>query len=91
MPEPFRSPRWDVTVFSANPSMWRQMPSFQAAHGMDCTPPPALHMPETYDLASTAATSSAIIVGSDGGELEPLADRVLVDPDRTGQCTRGLI
>jgi hypothetical protein len=28
------------------------MPSFRAAHGMDCAPPPAMHMSDTYDLAA---------------------------------------
>ncbi|HEU5314757.1 MAG TPA: hypothetical protein VFX49_01510 [Chloroflexota bacterium] len=42
-PAPFRSPHWDVTLFSHDPSLLYAPLHTHAGHGDDCAPPPATH------------------------------------------------
>jgi hypothetical protein len=50
-PQPFSSPRWDVTVHSRDVDTWEQLEPMQAGHGSDCAPPPATHTLSSYENA----------------------------------------
>jgi hypothetical protein len=50
-PQPFSSPRWDVTVHSRDVDTWDQLEPMEAGHGSDCSPPPATHTTSSYEDA----------------------------------------
>ncbi|GEM_PF-1841283 len=50
-PQPWRPANWDVTVHSRGPRPWDLLEPMEAAHGPDCSPPPATHRITAYEDA----------------------------------------
>ncbi|SRR5579883_1199633 len=48
-PEPWRSLDWDLTAHSRDPDTWRAPLPMDAAHGVTCAAPPAVHAVNSYD------------------------------------------
>lgn len=48
-PTPFSSPNWDVTIHSRDE--WFELDAMDAAHGLNCEPPPATHRISAYEDA----------------------------------------
>jgi hypothetical protein len=47
-PQPWQPANWDVTVHSRDQATWNTLETVQAAHGPDCSPPPATHPVSNY-------------------------------------------
>lgn len=50
-PEAWRPANWDVTVHSRDTDTWEELEPMHAAHGPDCSPPPAAHTTSNYTQA----------------------------------------
>ena len=50
-PKPWQPATWDVTVHSRDSDTWKALEPMHAAHGMDCSAPPASHTITDYEDA----------------------------------------
>ena len=48
-PQPWQPLNWDITVHSRDRHTWNSLDSMDAAHGPDCSPPPATHRISAYE------------------------------------------
>lgn len=50
-PEPWSAEGWDIQVHSRDRETWYTLDPMQAAHGLNCEPPPAVHPISEYEQA----------------------------------------
>jgi hypothetical protein len=48
-PQPWQPANWDITVHSRDRDTWDSLDPMDAAHGPDCSPPPATHPITAYE------------------------------------------
>jgi hypothetical protein len=48
-PQPWQPANWDITVHSRDQDTWDSLNPMEAAHGPDCSPPPATHPITAYE------------------------------------------
>lgn len=66
-PEPFSSPRWDISIHSRDRGSWYIPESMLAQHGADCAAPPANHPIEEYSDAVFRCRNHMMTAISAGG------------------------